>query len=530
MRVPAWMQTPELRGGVASGVLLAAAAPPSPLGFLAWGGLLPLLWVLFDPRRQREGPPLRLRTLILSFGLTRHLLQLHWLVLLGDASPLTFRWALPFMLVLLALYATIPDALVIALTGRLRDRGGLTALWWFPGLWVLGEWTRGLGEMGFPWLSLAATQLRIPVVLPLAGLLGELGVSLFVLWCNALLLLILLARRGCFPRLGRAVLNRWWAPVTLLLMVAGVGGYGVRTIRALESAGAAGPSLRVAGIQANVDLRDKWDPAKRDSTFVPYDRLSRRAAQEGARLVVWPETAIPFDLPRRPEYYARVRDMVRETGIYLHSGYVERRINDEGRIESYNSSFLMADDGAIVGRYRKMHLLPLGERMPFQSWLPWLGEIDFGQAEWTPGPERTVFEVDGHRFSTLICFESIFSRFSREAVQRGAGMLVNITNDGWFGRTVLPEQHAWMSVLRACENRVPLVRVANNGISFVVRPTGEVVARTGLFERAHFTVDVTPRPGGSFYTRHGDTTLFVLLAVGMGFLLVVTVVSRRRAR
>ena len=100
-------------------------------------------------------------------------------------------------------------------------------------------------------------------------------------------------------------------------------------------------------------------------------------------------------------------------------------------------------------------------------------------------------------------------------------MLVNVTNDGWFGDTLLPRQHAWMAVMRAAENRVPLVRVANNGLSFVADPTGRVHGMTGLFEREHFARAVTPRPDGSFYSRHGDGPLFTLLAIGSAFLLLV---------
>jgi apolipoprotein N-acyltransferase len=274
-------------------------------------------------------------------------------------------------------------------------------------------------------------------------------------------------------------------------------------------------------VQANVDLRDKWDPAKRDSTFVPYTAMTTAAAREGARLVIWPETALPMDLPRRPEHLGLVRDLVRESGIFLYAGFVERQVREDGRLDSFNSTFLMADDGVFIDYYRKMHLLPFGERMPFQGIMPWLGRLDFGQAEWTPGPRHTVFEVDGNRFASLICFESIFSRLGRRGVQKGAGFLVNVTNDGWFGDTLLPYQHTWLAVLRASENRVPLIRVANNGLSFYVLPSGRMVESTSLFERERFLVDVTPRPGGSFYTRYGDGTLALLIAVGALFLLVI---------
>ncbi len=528
MRVPSFIRSDEFRVAASSGLLLALAAPPSPLGFVAYFALVPLLLFLFSPARWRERAPIRLRTLILTFGLVRHLLELHWLLLLGDASPLTFRWALPAMLLLLGFYATAPDALVIWAAVRIRRRWGAQAIWWMPLLWVMGEWVRGAGEMGFPWLGLSATQVHYLPILQIAGVLGELGVSLVVVWVNVFLALGIMAFRGDFPTLGRAVLNRWWGPVALLVVLGTTLAYGLRTMGELEDFAEQNSSLRVGLVQANVDLRDKWNIAKRDSTFIPYTEMTRSVAERGARLVVWAETALPMDLPRQPAYLARVRDLVRETGVGLYAGFVERQVGSLGRLDAYNSSFFMGEDGVIRARYQKMHLLPFGEKIPFQGVFPWLGKVDFGQAEWTPGREHTVFEIDGHRFAALICFESIFSKMGRRPVRAGAGMLVNITNDGWFGRTALPYQHAWQSVLRAAENRVPLLRVANNGISFVVDPTGRVVQRTELFERDTIVADVTPNPGGSFYTRHGNTSLFLLLFAGSCFLLMVGWVSRRQ--
>ncbi len=521
MRRFEFLHTPEFRAGVLSGILMTLAGPPSVFGFLGYVALVPLLLVFFAPNDVRQARPVRLKTLVLSFGLAYHVTQLHWLILLTGASPLTFRWALPFMLVLLALYLTVGYAVLFWALARLRQALGVQAIWFFPGLWVIVEWARALGDMGFPWLRLATTQLRYVPMLQVSGLVGELGVSFVVAWINVFLVIAWQGFRGGYPTLGRAYLSRWWAPSALVLLVGTTLFYGVRTTEALERDDQGREHLSIGVVQANVNLLDKWDPAKRDSTFVPYDRLTRKVAAEGARLVIWPETAIPMDLPRRPEYLERVRDTVVSSKVALLAGFPERIVNDEGLLDGYNSSFLMDDQGILRDRYRKMHLLAFGERIPFQGFLPILSKVDFGQAEWNPGPEQTVFDVDGHKFSALICFESIFSDFARSAVQRGAGFLVNITNDGWFGDTILPHQHAWMAIMRAAENRVPLIRCANNGLSFAVTPAGRLVHATSMFERETFVRTVQPRPGGSFYTRNGDRTLFLLIALSFAFLVVV---------
>ncbi len=511
----------EVRAGALSGLLTALSKPPLPLGPLAWVALVPMLVVLFSSRRQREGDPLRWRWLALSYGITCHLLELHWLVLLGDASPLNPRWMLPFLLILLTLYTTLPDFIVIGVLARIRGRHGNRAIWWLPAVWVLGEWARQFGDLGFPWLGLGTSQLRILPALQLAGVFGELGVTLFVVWVNLLVALIWLRARGEFPRIGATVLARMWAPTTLLLLFSAVLVYGTSVIRDLDAPVPEEEQLVVGVVQANVNLHDKWNPARRDSTFVPYTLGTEAVALEGARLTVWAETALTYDLPSRRAEYERLARLARETGSYILTGYVERQIDDEGKLESSNSVLLLGPDSSLHGNYRKMHLLAFGETMPFQSLIPALRRIDMGQAEWVPGTERTLFDVDGHRFAVMICFESIFSRFAREAVAGGAALLVNVTNDGWFGDTIVPRQHGWLAAMRAAENRVPLVRVANNGISFVADPTGRVHGMTGLFTRESFALPVTPRPGGSFYSRYGDGPLFLLLALASIFLLFV---------
>jgi apolipoprotein N-acyltransferase len=518
---PFWT-TPEFLAGLCSGTLYAVAVPPSPLGFLGNVALVPLLLVLFHPRRLREAQPLRLRVLILSFGLTRHLLMLHWLVLLSDAASMKFRWILlPAALVLLALYLTLWDGLGLWVCARLRRRYQAQAIWWFPVVWVVVEWARGAGELGFPWLRLAMTQLDYVPMIQLAGALGELGVSWMVAVVNVLVAVSWLALRREFPALGGAVLFRAWAPVALVLVLGGTWLYGTVTATDLEDTSGRGEGLRVGIIQGDVDLADKFDPARRDSTFIPYIQLSEEAARDGARLVVWPETAIPMDITAAPRYLVRVRGLVSRSEIFLLSGFPERQVGEEGRLLRHNSSLLMDDAGVIRARYRKMHLLPFGERMPFQGFFPLLGRLDFGQAEWDPGRERTIFEVDGQRFANLICFESIFSGPSRDAVGRGAEFLVNMSNDGWFGNTLGPYQHGLMAAMRSAENRVPTVRCANNGICFFVLPSGRVVDQTRLFERTAVVRTIYPNSGGSPYTRWGDLPLGVLLALSAALLAFV---------
>jgi len=211
---------------------------------------------------------------------------------------------------------------------------------------------------------------------------------------------------------------------------------------------------------------------------------------------VWAETAIPAYLLQDRRLLAWVRAVADTNDVFLYTGYPEATLGPDNRQERTNGSGLFAPDGQLIGRYAKHHLLPFGERMPFSALVPAISRVDFGQAEWTPGalPTPMVLTTPGgeYRLAGLICFESIFPGLSRVAVRRGAELLVNITNDGWFGVTAGPRQHAELARLRAAECGVPLVRCANNGISFVTDAidvtSSAAFAKTGLPSPASSTM------------------------------------------
>jgi apolipoprotein N-acyltransferase len=195
-------------------------------------------------------------------------------------------------------------------------------------------------------------------------------------------------------------------------------------------------------------------------------------------------------------------------------------VDDGGGYCAYNSALLVDGDGAVLGKYDKIHLVPFGEAIPFESVFPALRDVNFGEADFRRGDEYLVFEVDDARFSTLICFEAIFPRLVREFVDDGAQVLVNITNDVWYGRTSMPFQHAQMAVMRAIENRRSLARSANSGVSLFADPYGRVIARTAIFERGVLVEDVPIVEGKTFYTRHGGMIAWLMLGAAAVLLIV----------
>jgi apolipoprotein N-acyltransferase len=236
----------------------------------------------------------------------------------------------------------------------------------------------------------------------------------------------------------------------------------------------------------------------RDTTMATLQNMTMRSPE--ADLIVWPETAVPFQILHEPLEMDRIATMAELKDSYLLIGCPDYEY-DHGRIEYYNSAFMMSPDGAVEGIYRKIHLVPFGEMFPFEDRFDILKRIELGEGNFSPGSEYTVFNLEGKPFAVAICFESIYPGLVARLVESGARFLVNITNDEWFGPSLGPSQHAQMAVMRAVEFRVGLARCANTGISMIVDPYGRVTRRTELFTRATLTGPVEVGAGKTIYSR-----------------------------
>ncbi len=201
------------------------------------------------------------------------------------------------------------------------------------------------------------------------------------------------------------------------------------------------------------------------------------------------------------------------------AGYPDARLSTNGSVLTHNAAGLVLPNGKFAGQYEKIHLVPFGERVPFQGLLPFLGKIDLGQAEWTPGTHPVVFTAGGASFGVLICFESIFPDLARRYALEGTQYLVNITNDEWFGKSAGPVQHAEMAILRSVELGLSTARCANTGISMLIDPYGRVVERTPLFREALLTGDVWVGTGPTLFLQWGDW--ITSLCLGLVLILVV---------
>jgi len=278
-----------------------------------------------------------------------------------------------------------------------------------------------------------------------------------------------------------------------------------------------GAFIKLSVIQGNIPQELKWDSKARSYILSKYFRLTEMAAAEGPDLIIWPEASSPGLLGQDNEIFDRIYALSKNKKMPLLIGAVA---SDNNRF--FNSALLIDKEGRTRERYDKLHLVPFGEYIPLKNIFPFLETI-VPIGDINRGREYTVFQIpiksqDFFRFSVLICFEDLFPELSRRFVKRGAGFLVNITNDAWYKQTSAPYQHLQASVFRAVENRVFLARAANTGISGFISPAGKIIklvqdnSGRDIFVDGYATQQVEiPKRALSFYTRHGDSFIFLLL-------------------
>ncbi|HEV8438787.1 MAG TPA: apolipoprotein N-acyltransferase [Methylomirabilota bacterium] len=482
---------------VVAGVLGALAFPRSDAWLFAWVWLAPALACALA-----RSPRGALADGWLS-GTAFFVVLLRWLDYTFthySAIPWPLGW-LP--LGALAAYCGLYTGAVTAAVAWLKLRlGAGCALAAAPLLWVAGEWIRGHLMGGFPWGLMGYSQHGALPVIQIAELGGVYAVSFLVVAVNAGVAGVvgLGGRRALPGALGAAVL--------LALSL----GFGASALRAADGAGGdQRGALDVAVIQPSVEQTIKWDPARHAETIAIHERLTREAARDRPALIVWPETAAAIFLRGDPELLARLTALSAELATPLLVGSVDRQ---EGPVGKYlNSAFLLTGQG-IRAKYDKIHLVPFGEYVPLgwligfvRSWAEFISDFAAGKAE-------TVFHLPGTSFGTVICYEVIFPELFRGFVAGGAGFMVNITNDAWFGETSGPWQHLGMLPLRAVEHRVWIARAANTGISGFVEPSGRVTRMLPLFERGVAHHRMALRGRATLYTRAGDWLAYGCLALG----------------
>ena len=480
-----------------SGVLLALSFPKFGRGFVAWIAIAPLLISLHGVSGARAFRLGYVTGAVSSLGL------LYWtssvVVAYGGLSlPVGIG-----VMGLLCLAVALFPSLFAWLVGRWLAAFGPVALLISPVAWVGTEILRAHTLFRFPWCLLGYSQQANLPLIQVARYTAVYGVSFLVAAASGVLAYLALERSA--PR-------RHAAGLALAAILGAVWLDGSAQLS--RPVGAAG-QVRLGLVQASILQEEKWDEAKGAENVARHEALTVQAADQGARLVIWPESSVPFYFDRTPELADELRGLARRYETYLLFGNDDRE-DAAGSYKVWVGAKMLTPAGELSYRYHKIRLVPFGEYVPMQRLLTFGGRVAAKLvqqvADFTPGDEYSVAEVDGHKLAATICYEAIFPDLLRQFPERGAELLVNVTNDGWYGRSSAPYQHFAMAVFRAVENGRYLVRAANTGITAVVDPRGRVLARTQLFERTVLVRDVPFVRDVTFYARHGDVFAWSCLA------------------
>ena len=283
-----------------------------------------------------------------------------------------------------------------------------------------------------------------------------------------------------------------------------------------------GTPYPVALVQGNIAQEQKWDPALAPTILRRYVDMSRTAAAGGARLIIWPESSLPFFLQEDPVGGATVRRLAFESRAHLLIG--SDQIERATPPRYFNSAFLITPDGTIGAIYRKMHLVPFGEYVPLKRLLFFAGPLVEAVSDFSAGEAPVMMPVAGHQVSTAICYEVVYPDLARYAVAMGSQLLTTITNDAWYGRSSAPWQHFAQASLRAVEQGRYLARSANTGVSGIVDPYGRVLVRSSIFEQTTLRGEIRFLDGRTVYARIGDVLAYGCAALTLAALLL----ARRR--
>ena len=493
------------------GAATALALPPVYLVPLMVPAVAGLLWLAAGTMRARSA-----FWVGWAFGLGHFSAGLYWIGIAFFVDAARHAWMMPFaVLGLAAGLAIFKGAMLAALRALpLWDRPNSTAQAWgrvlaLAALWTLAEWVRGQVLTGFPW-NLAATVWGFwPAAQQTAALIGAWGLSLLTVLAAGLPALLgwTHGRRAAWTGAGMA-----------LCVVAVVIGGGLMRLQVAPAPGTqVHDDVRLRLVQPGIPQHLKWRDDLRLQHVRKHIDLSRRPGFDSRTHVIWPETAVPYFLSRQPDLRRRLARAAPAGGALLTGA--PRMSEQGGRRVFHNSLLALGPDGATLGSYDKVHLVPFGEYVPLRQYLP-LPKLTQGASDFTPGDGHGALAIDGlPPFSVLICYEAIFPQ---EVVKPGTrpAWLLNVTNDAWFGVSSGPHQHLASARLRAIEQGLPLVRAANTGISVIVDPWGRTLERLNL-QRVGILDGPLPQAiaGGTPYARFGDLPALLLtfgvLAIGL---------------
>ncbi len=475
-----------------TGLLLAASFPQFNQGYLAWAAFIPLLLFVFRAKSVAQA---------FAGGFLAGILHLYplliWMptVLAGYGGlPEALAWiAYSLTAAMLACY---PAAVCAAVKVLIKRRGEFCFLL-FPLVWVVSEYAQSISPFGgFPWLLTGYSQSGRLALIQVADLAGVYGVSFLIVSVNTAAVWLYLQKRlrpaALAPLLGAGIL------------VFGCLVYGEFSLRHWEKFR---PAFQVAMLQGNLDIDDA-EQVLMDKFQLGYVRMADSLGPPVPDLLVLPESPSPVSFENDPDYREMLESLAKRYPLGLIFNNISYR-GAQGQERYFNSAYFLDARGNLAGVYDKIHLVPFGEYIPLKKVFSFVETISKDVGSFAPGSDYCVLHVGQYPANAIICFEAAFPGLVRRFVRQGSRLIVNLTNDRWYGNSSAPYQHLAIARWRAIENRRYLLRAANSGITAVIEPTGKIQSSTGILKEAvcrggfAFVADQTP------YTRYGDVFIFL---------------------
>jgi apolipoprotein N-acyltransferase len=476
---------------ILSAGLFILAFPKFNISILAWAALIPLLFTIHRTKKSSEA--------FISgmfFGFLSYAGILYWIVptcLAAEQHILLALLGLSALSAYLSIYTGLFTYFYHKLLGNIKQK--FLIPFFTASVWITLEFVKANLLTGFPWCLLGYSQWNIPFLIQISEYTGVYGVSFFIVFFNSLFageIKHIIANKKVSLQLAVA------SSITLLLFL---GSNLILYSRNPKSE----PEYKVSILQGNIDQYKKWDKAYEKEVITAYSELAEKAAETDPIIIIWPETAVPGWIPNDTNFLSWIQNTSIKTGTYNLIGAATY-----AKDMAFNAAFMLSEKGEIRGQYRKTHLVPFGETVPFQKmlgkWIPILNDLgNFYPAE--EGPVLLNSPIGN--LGVNICFEAIFPRIVREIARKGGVISVNLTNDAWFLKTAAPEQHFITNIFRAVETRNYVIRAANTGISGIINPDGSIQVRSELFERKVIEGKVSPLKRKTFYIKYGNVFLCI---------------------
>jgi len=527
---------------ISSGILLGISFPPFPFPFqlCLFFALVPFLYVI----EQRNSLSEINKASYLTFFVF-NLITIYWVGSWQTGTDPFLMIAGGVLLFFNPLLFLIPTTLYYFAKKNINSR---TAILLFPFFWLTYEYFYTLTDISFPWLTLGNGLSHFNVFIQSADLIGAFGISVIVVFINIFIYLSIKYYKSK-PKVASIYIL---VVILILSFSLFYGVYKKSTFKISEQ------KIKVGLIQPNLNPWEKWQANKLNVLKNEYLSLSQEAVDKGAKLLVWPETALPIYL-NTPSYLktkSEIKKFLINTKTFLLTGmpdikYFSKndripndvKVTANGRVKyaTYNGVLGLSYNSNVIQHYGKMKLVPFGERVPFVNTFKFLGDIfswGVGLSGWNVGQDTTLFvftrnietdtlenttQNDSVKISSLVCYESVYPIFVTAFVRKGAQLITIVTNDSWYGNSSGPYQHKEISVLRAIENRRSVIRAANGGISCIIDPLGQTIKETKYNTKDVLVGDVSLNNKITFYTKHPliIPILSVLISIIILFITIV---------